>query len=196
MNRNPYLTDGCVEVQLSKFKLVLMLLGSLVFVSIGIGLIMKSIKPDVTCQISPILIITVGLASIVFFGVCAAMIAYKLPQTNPGIIIDKHGIIDHSSGISSGLIKWEDITDIYVIEVNMQKLIMLDVSNPTDYIQCHTNSQKRKATVLSYEIYGTPLSISSRGLKCNTKKLHSLLTSNWENYKAVPLVPDCLMAVS
>jgi len=110
------------------------------------------------------------------------MIAYKLPQASPGIIIDKNGIIDYSSGISSGLIKWEDITHIYLMEVKSQKLIMLNVSNPDVYVQRQTNALKRKATALNYKIYGTPISISSNGLKCNTKKLHSLLKSNWEYY--------------
>jgi hypothetical protein len=116
-------------------------------------------------------IIAVGSASIVFFGVCAGLICYKITQIEPGLVIDKEGITDYSNAASFGLIQWEDITDIYLIDVRRQKTIMLEVSNPDEYVQKQTYAAKRKATRSEHETYETPISIRSEGLKCNVRKV-------------------------
>ncbi|MVN22385.1 STM3941 family protein [Mucilaginibacter arboris] len=185
MDANPYLNQKFIEFPLSKFKLTLILLGALCFVGTGIWLVSKALKAVPTFPINRMFLLMIGFASILFFGICTVAILLKLFQKIPGIIIDANGITDHSSGISSGLIKWDDITHIDIVEVSRQKLIMLYVVNPDEYIQRHSNFLKRKASLFNYQRYGTPLGITTNDLKCTTQKLHDVLKSNWEQHHSL-----------
>ena len=98
-----------IEIPLSKNKLTLMLICSLIFISLGLWFVIK--PPTIRNPIigNPTLILTVGIAAILFFGLCAIFIAKKLPDKTPGLIINNQGVTDNSSGVSVGLIPWDDI---------------------------------------------------------------------------------------
>lgn len=99
-----------------------------------------------------------------------------MPDNKPGLIIDQTGLTDNSSGVSAGRILWSDIADISVIEIHRQKLIMLQVTNPQDYIDKQKSEFKRKMMQMNYKVYGTPLSITSNGLHISFDELLSTLT--------------------
>ena len=98
-----------------------------------------------------------------------------MPDNKPGLIIDQTGLTDNSSGVSAGQILWSDIEDISVLEIHRQKIIMLQVRNPQDYIDKQTSGFKRKMMQMNYKMYGTPLSITSNGLKVSFDELLSTL---------------------
>jgi hypothetical protein len=170
-------TDEII-IPLSKSKLTLLMLGSIIFVGAGLWFLIS--PPEIKHPIfgNSTLIFSAGLASIIFFGLMTFFYAKKLPDNKPGLIIGTDGIIDNSSGIAAGLIKWTDLENISVIEIHRQKLIMLFVKNPQDYIDRQTNGFQRKAMQMNYKMYKTPLSITSNGLKCNFSELLELLESN------------------
>lgn len=99
-----------------------------------------------------------------------------MPHNKPGFIIDQTVLTDNSSGVSTGQILWTDIEDISVTEIHRQKLIMLQVVNPIHYIDKQTSVFKRKMMEMNYKMYGTPLSITSNGLKLSFDDLLSMLT--------------------
>jgi hypothetical protein len=165
-----------VEIALSKSKIVLMLFGALIFVAIGLLFV---ISPPVVQNAfwgDPAKIAIAGYGSIIFFGLCAFLFLRKLPDKQPGLIIDDKGLIDNSSGLSAGHVLWSDIENISVIEIHMQKLIMLHVTNPQHYINRQPSLLKRKGMQFNKKMYGTPLSITSNGLKISFDKLFNLLT--------------------
>jgi hypothetical protein len=169
-----------IEIALSKSKIILLLLGALAFVTIGLWFV---IDPPIIKNIywgNPTKIAIAGYASIIFFGLCAFYFIRKLPDKRPGLIIDDKGIIDNSSGLSAGQILWSDIDDITVIEIHRQKLIMLHVKNPQDFISRQTSVLKRKGMEFNYKMYGTPLSITTNGLKTSFDSLLKLLTEQLE----------------
>lgn len=86
-------------------------------------------------------------------------------------------MIDNSSGVSGGEILWVDIENIKVIEIHRQKIILVLVKNPQEYIDKQSKSFKRKLMKLNYDMYGTPLSIASNGLKISFDELFAILTS-------------------
>jgi hypothetical protein len=153
-----------IEIPLSKKKLILMFIGSMGFVMAGLWLVIK--PPTISNPFfgNPPIILLSGLASVMFFGLCAVYIARKLLDNKPGLIIDKIGLTDNSSGISAGQILWSDIENISVLEMHRQKLILLQVINPKDYIDKQSNGFKRKMMQLNFNMYGTPLSINSNSL--------------------------------
>ena len=171
-------TTGQIEIPLSKKKLILMLIGSIGFVAAGLWFVIN--PPTIRHSLfgNPTLIFVTGVASILFFGLCAVYITRKLPDNKPGLIIDKFELTDNSSGVSGGQILWSDIENISVIEIHRQKLIMIQVKNPQDYIDKQTSIFKRKMMQMNFSMYGTPLSITSNALQIKFDELLNTLNDH------------------
>ena len=176
--------DKQIEIPLSKQKRLLTLLGSIVFVGLGIWFLIN--PPRISNPIfgNPTLIFTVGLASILFFGLVAVTIFRKFSDKKPGLIINRQGITDNSSGVSAGLIPWTDIQEIKISQVMSQKFLMFIVSNPQDYLDRVTNPLKRNAMKMNHKTYGSPISISSNALRINFNELQNLLVEKMNEYKS------------
>jgi len=176
-----------IEIPLSKGKLILMFIGSLLFVGAGFWFIKA---PETFTQTifkpSPMLIIIVGYALVIFFGTCATFIFRKLFDKKAGLIIDREGIHDNSSGVSAGFIPWSDISNISTIEISRQKLIMIEVSNPDDYINRQTNFISKKASAINHKMYGAPISISANSLKYKFDDLYYTLRNRWQQSTGEP----------
>ena len=174
--------DERIEIPLSKTKLTFMLLGSIAFVALGIWFVTSpnDLKTTYSAQ-NPILVFGVGLASLIFFGLCLIYLAKKLPDSSPGLTIDAKGIYDNSSGVSAGLIVWDDIVRLQIENVVNQKFIMVIVSNPEKYIDRQKSSLKKMAMGRNYKSYGSPISISANGLKMTFDDLYRLIEREVEN---------------
>jgi hypothetical protein len=165
-----------IVIPISKQKLILLTIGALIFVGLGILFVTNPEKYTSPIMRDPTFIFISGVASFLFFGLCAPFIFKKLWDKSPGLKITDQGILDNSSGVSAGQIYWEDIEDISVLKIHRQKLIMLQVKNPQAYIDKQTSGFKQKMMALNYKMYGTPLSITSNGLKISFDELLSILT--------------------
>jgi len=172
-----------IEIPLSKFKIGLILLGASGFVALGIWFIINPAMFQNSGYVNrpAFEILAAGYASIIFFGACAIFAAYKIFDNKSGLIIDKDGITDNSSGVSVGFIPWGDITHLDIKQVYRQKFILVFVNDAQKYI----NKQsffKNKAILGNYKFYGTPVTITSNGLKCNFDDLYNLLSTKLEKY--------------
>lgn len=165
-----------VEIPLSKKKLTLMAIGSLIFVVLGILFVTNPGKYTSTIIGSPTIIFIAGIICILFFGLCFFFIVKKLADSSPGLVISDEGILDNSSGISAGAIKWTEIKNISAIKIYRQRLIMLHLKDPQHYLEKQKSSMKRKLMANNYKRYGTPVSISSNGLKISFNELLATLT--------------------
>jgi hypothetical protein len=166
-----------IEIEVSKTKTSLMLLGALSFVTIGLWFVIAPPAIENAYWGNPTKIKILGYASILLFGFCAVIFMRKLPGNKPALIIDQTTLMDNSGWLSAGQILWTDIEEISVFQFRRQKLIMLHVSNPGDYIDRQTSLFKRKTMELNNRMYGTPLSISTNGLKISFDQLLTILTS-------------------
>lgn len=173
-------TGHRIEIPLSKSKMVMMSVGALAFVAIGCWFVAAPPKIENAYWGHPTRLAILGYAAILFFGICAVLCLRKLPDTKPGLVIDDEGLIDNSGGLSAGRILWEDIQNISVLEMQKQKLLMLEVKNPQHYIDRQKVLLKRKGMQLNYKMYGTPLSISANGLKI---PFHELLATVMQRFK-------------
>lgn len=172
-----------IEIPISKSKIVLLLLAALIFVGLGLWFVVAPPALENTSWRNPANITLVGYASIIFFGICSLYFIHKLFDNKPGLIIDDTGLFDNSSGLPTSHILWLDIEDISVIEIYRQKLIMLKVKNPEDYINGETRLLKRKNMSLNNKMYGAPLSLSANGLKISFDDLLELITTNFKKVR-------------
>ena len=172
-----------IEIKLSKHKLTLMFVGSIIFIGLGIWLVIDPSK-FISIRIhSTTKIFIGGLAGIVFFGLCGIFIVIKLFDKRPGLIINDEGIMDNSSGLTVGQIYWRDVTKIKTTRVYRQNLLLLIVDNPETYIDRQKNIVKRKAMQLTLNIYDSPISISANGLQCSFEELKNILDAKFANFK-------------
>ena len=93
-----------IEIQLSKTKLLLLLLGALTFVGLGLWFVIAPPTNHHYIRYSQTTILIFSYASIIFFGLCALIAVRKLADNRPGLIIDDLGLSDNSSGVSGGQI--------------------------------------------------------------------------------------------
>ena len=159
-------------------------LGSLVFVALGVYLIIiSSVFTGLFFNFFSIFSVVWGIITILFFGIGAVFYVYKLFDKKAGLTINEEGIIDNSSGISVGLVRWSDIEKLKVTRVLFIRFLTFTVKNPQDYIAKAGNPFKRKMMEMNYKSYGTPIHISAGSLQVRFKKLHNLLTEKMDEYK-------------
>jgi hypothetical protein len=173
-----------IEIPLSKTKMMLTFFGSLLFVGLGLWFLTNPPKSTHWLFGNPTVIFITGIASVIFFGLVAVTIFRKFSDKKPGLIINKQGITDNSSGVSAGLIPWTDIQEITISQVMNQKFLMFIVKNPEFYLDKVTNPLKRNAMKMNYKTYGSPISISANALQTNFDDLHKLLIEKMNEYKS------------
>lgn len=165
-----------IEIPLSKTKMMLGLIGSAIFILLGIVFIYN---PDIF--VSPIihtpeLIRLLGIGAILFFGSCFIFIIRKLFDKNFGLRIDENGITDNSSATSVGLIEWDDIQEIRKMKIASTKMLLLMTDKPEKYIERAKNYISKKGLKANQKMYGSPLIIASVSLKTNFDDLENIIT--------------------
>jgi hypothetical protein len=171
-----------VEIQLSKTKISILLVGIILFVIFGILFI---ITPDtfVTRLFqNPQTIRLTGIASVMFFGLAGIYGFIKLFDKSIGLIIDDFGITDNTNASSVGLIDWTDITEIKTEQVMSTKFLLIYTINPDKYLN-RAKGFKLKLLKLNMNKYGTPLSIISNTLRFNFDDLERLIKNKLKDIK-------------
>ena len=175
--------ENRIEIELSKTKIVLLLIAAIIFVILGILLASNPEEWTSLRHKSPDFVRAMGFISIVFFGVCGAFISRKLFDKKAGLIIDDNGITDNSNATSVGLIDWEDITGVSRVEIASTKILLLQIKNPDKYIERVKNALSKRAMKANHKMYGSPISIISSSLKIDFKDLEALVKSELKKNK-------------
>ncbi|HYG11437.1 MAG TPA: STM3941 family protein [Pyrinomonadaceae bacterium] len=174
-------------IELSKRKLVPLLLGASVFVGAGIWMVFLD---DVSIQSrrnapDPIYVYGLGLVTIIFFGIFGLYALRKLFDRKPALIFNSSGIVDNASSVSAGLIPWSEVAGAEIVEIQKQKLLIIIVRDPQEYI-ARGSSLKQTLNKANYKMVGSPISISANTLKINFSELVSLFDRYQRKYGVAP----------
>jgi hypothetical protein len=161
-----------IEIKLSKRKGILTFLGAVTFVVTSIWLINFA---DNQQRYDPIFVTVTGYIGLIFFGLAGLYIFYKLFDSKPGLIIDKEGIHDNSNASSAQLIKWGQIKGLKIEQVMSTKFILIDIHDPEDFME-NIGGLKKRLMLGNYKMYGTPISIISNSLQCDTDYLFKVIS--------------------
>lgn len=179
-----------IEIPLSKTKLIKLLFFSVLFLIAGLWMILENPQvsnPVFNNPISKNLAAyggtIMGVLGIYFF-------TRKLFDKNPGLVINEQGIYDNTSAFKFGLIPWSDISQIYERSIqasiaSKQHFVTIGLIEPDKYILREPNIFKKRLLKVNARSYGSPIHISTNGLKINHKDLLNLIVSNFEKYKQV-----------
>ena len=166
-----------IEIPLSKTKIILVLLGALIFVVLGTFFVINPEKFISPIMRSPEFIRISGISSVIFFGVAGIYGIRKLFDNAIGLTVDENGINDNTNASSVGLINWADITEIKTEQIMSTKFLLIFTNNADKYID-GVGYIQRKLLLANKKMYGTPLSITSNTLKYDFDDLERLLKNS------------------
>ena len=170
-------------IKLSKTKVLLLIAGACVFVAIGLWMVQMD-SSEIESQRrfnSPLIIHSIGAASIAFFGLCGVFGVKKMFDKKPGLVLSAVGIFDNSSGVSAGLIPWSEIVGFDIYEVQKQKMLIVKVTNPEKYVEVG-GSMKRALNRVNFKMCGSPIAITSNSLKISFNELLHVCNQYLANY--------------
>lgn len=162
-------------IEFSKGKILLLVIGAAVFVALGMWMYLLD-PPWIESQHrfnDPLLTHGIGIVSVVCFGLCGIVGIKKLFERRPGLILSAAGLSDNSSGVSAGLIPWDEIEGFGVFEIQRQKLLVIRLADPKKYIQTG-GIWRRALRAMNFKLCGSPFAISSNALAIKFDDLVSL----------------------
>ena len=159
-------------IALSRKKMVRLTVFCLLFVALGLWLftlddafIVQELRDR-----DPAFVHGVGAMAMGFFGLLLIIVARKLFDRRPGIVLSSAGLLDNSNGVSVGFIPWSDITGLEVYESFKQRMLVVKVADPGKYVETG-NPLTRYLRKSTHKICGSPISINAGALKMGFDEL-------------------------
>ncbi len=174
-------------IELSKTKIVRLLLGASAFVAAGIwmfSLDAASIQSERRFN-DPVYVHGLGLVSIVFFGIFGLLALKMVFDKKPGLVFNNSGIVNNTSSVSPGFIPWSEVVGAEIFETQKQKMLIIKVRDPQEYI-ARGSSLRRTLNKANYKMVGSPISISANALKIDFSELVSLFDQYQRKYGVGP----------
>lgn len=182
-----HITDEKI-IELSKTKILLLIAVACGFVVGGLWMFQLS-SAEIASQRrfnSPWLVHSIGMMSIVFFGLCGVFGVKKMFDKKPGLILSASGIVDNSSGVSAGFIPWSEIVGFDIFEVQRQKMLIVKVTHPERYIEVG-GSMRRTFNRVNFKMCGSPIAITPNSLQIGFKELLGVCDAYFAKYGKSPL---------
>jgi hypothetical protein len=160
-----------------------MLLGSIMFVVLGIWIFMNAYNFRGWKVRNPILTQGIGVISILFFGFGIFVGIKRLIKSELALIIDAKGLNVNPKKSLNEYIEWKDILGFREIKIQSTRILIIGVKNPDHWIEKETSSIRRKLMQFNLNNYDSPFNIAAAGLDISYKELNDKLNSYFEKYK-------------
>jgi hypothetical protein len=157
-----------VAVPLSRMRLLLMLAGALAFVALGWWMIPNAGSARSSVRYWELVMISA--ATIGFFGWVGVALAVKLFDPRPGLVIDREGIFDNSSGVSAGHVPWSEIKRFHVTGVKRERFLTIVVADPEKYIR-RASLLKRPWMRMNAKQFGGAIQIGANALRMDFEEM-------------------------
>lgn len=117
-----------IIIKQSRGRLVLLLLGCLVFVGLGVWILTL---PDSEVGGKGLIAAWIGIP---FFGLIGLFAFGRLFSRKPAVVVDLHGITDNASALAAGFIPWANFAGAGIILVKKRKLIVIVLKDTNAYL--------------------------------------------------------------
>ncbi|MBS4220737.1 hypothetical protein KHA96_20775 [Bacillus sp. FJAT-49711] len=159
---------------MSKMKRMVMLtIFSLIFVILGIFILAGGLVE------SSIGLMIIGILTIIVFGLCIIYYIIVLIKREPAIIISNDGIIDKSSYIGAGLVRWTEIEAFEFINFSGQVYLGIFTID-RDLIINRMSGMKKVFTRINKGLLETQVNIPVKNLNCSMDELVDVINERWE----------------
>lgn len=160
-----------------------MLIVSLLFVVGGIYMFMNAENFTDYRARSPFFTKTVGIISVLFFGLGVYMSIKQFLTNQLILIIDKKGINVNPKKSQTEFIEWKNINGFSEFKIQSQKFVIIDVNNSNYWIEREENRIRKKLMKYNMDNYGSPFNLSANTMQINYAELMKILNENLNKYK-------------
>lgn len=173
------------SIPLSKTKLALLVIGSLLFVAAGIWLTQldDAVIASQRRYNNPAVMHGLGVAAALLGAAGAVFGARKLFDTRPGLVFGPDGFTDNASATAAGFVPWSEVTGVGVMEFNRQKMLVVGVRDPEKYL-ARGGALKRMLGRANARMCGSPIVISAHALKTDFGALLTEFHNRLDRYAA------------
>lgn len=172
-------------IELSRGKIVLMILGSLLFVAAGAWFLLASDDGSLVTSLSrfvpPWFVHGLGIAALLFGLAGAGYGIAKSRDRKPGLTLSSAGMVDNSSAVAAGFIPWSEVTGLDTFQINTQKMLVVHVADPQKYIE-RGSAIKRALNRANAGMCGSPIVISSNALQIPFDELRTVVGAYVSRY--------------
>jgi hypothetical protein len=172
-----------IEIYSSKKKSMLLLMGSLLFVVGGFYMLMNAENFTGYRARSPFLIKTIGIASVLFFGLGIYVSIKQLITNQLILIIDRKGVNVNPKKSQTEFIEWKNINGFSELKIQSQKFVIIDVDNSDYWIEKGESGIRKKLMKFNVNNYGSPFNLSANSMQMNYAELMKTLNENLNKYK-------------
>ncbi len=123
--------------------------------------------------------IIIGALDFVVFALCTIYWVRSMIKRKPALIITTEGIIDQSTYLAAGLIKWEEIADIDLVQFSNQTFLGIYTLDP-DLIINRSNSLKSMMNRMNKGLLATQVNIPIKILDCSVEELIEMVSKRWK----------------
>src|SRR5690606_34096341 len=147
-------------------RMVMLAFLSLVFVLIGLVFLFVQFDGDTVIPK------VIGAITVIFFGLCMLYYIKVLMKPEPAVIVTKEGIIDQSSYIRAGLVRWEEIE-------GSQDYLGIFTFDP-DLIIDRSSGFKKMLNRMNTGLLPSQVNIPVKLLNCSMDDLMNAISERWE----------------
>lgn len=171
-------------VLFKRSRMLTLLIFSLIFTAIGVVLIVVFTSQGIGSE--KIWLPAFGAMIAILFGLCLLYYINVLIKGKPALKVTEEGIIDNSSFIGAGLVRWEDIADIDFINFSGQVYLGIFTFDP-DLITDRTTGFKKLMNNLNKGLLETQVNIPVKILAGSLDELVDEINSRWSVVKEANL---------
>jgi hypothetical protein len=175
-----------VSIALSKWKMLLIIGGALLFVVAGV--VFFNMDPaEIEARRrwnSPWLVHGVGLLAMAMGAAGVLGVGRKLFDGRPGLVLDDRGLTDNSSLFAAGFVPWSEITGVSVRAVHgsNQKILYVLLADPERFIAKF--GPLRRLAMRAGMKMGSPVGITSGTLQVGFDEMVALVERHFEASKS------------
>lgn len=165
-----------LEIPRSRGKLALLVLGSAAFVALC-GWMLLIDSPEITALHQ-----VVAIAGVAFFGLALLYSLRALFDLRPGLVVREDGFEDRSSPVAVGFVPWHDVTEIAIYKISVrgasERVLVVKVREPAPYA-ARGGALARMARRENLRMVGSPITLSSKALRCSLDELAPVFERSW-----------------
>jgi len=144
-------------IYLRRGRLVMLAVGSLVFVAAGFFLVTHPELQGVwEARIAGAIGIVLSMVAFFYF-------LSRLLHPRPALILRDDGIVDEASGVAAGFIPWSEIASVHVATIQKQKALCFVLYHPEGLLS-QQSAAKRFLMQANMSLVGAPMTVPMDGL--------------------------------
>lgn len=172
-----------IEIYSSKKKSLLLLIGSVVFVVLGLWIFLEADNLTGWRARNPYFNRGVGIASVLFFGLGIFISVKRLIKSEIVLVIDSIGLNVNPKKSLTEFIKWSDINGFQEIKIHSTRIIIIGVKDPEYWLDKETSGFRRKLMQFNINNYNSPFNIAASGLDISSDNLLGTLNNYYAKYQ-------------